>query len=64
MGEAIQYLTDESGHKTAVLLPIADYEQLLEDLRDLAAVVERREEPTIPHDQFLQELKKDGLLPD
>lgn len=64
MGSAIQYLTDESGQKTAVLLPIAEYEQLLEDISDLAAVADRREEPTIPHDQFLQELKKDGILPD
>jgi len=64
MGSAIQYLTDESGQKTAVLLPIAEYEQLLEDISDLAAVADRREEPTVAHDQFLQELKKDGLLPD
>lgn len=63
MGAALQYLTDEDGHKTAVILPIADYEQLLEDINDLAAVADRREEPTIPHDQFVQELKKDGLLP-
>ena len=25
-------------------------------------VAERREEPTIPHDQFKTELKRDGLL--
>lgn len=64
MGAALQYLTDEAGHKTAVILPIADYEQLLEDISDLAAVADRREEPTIPHDQFLQELRKEGILQD
>jgi len=64
MGAALQYLTDESGHKTAVILPMADYEQLLEDISDLAAVADRHEEPTVPHDQFLQELKKDGILQD
>jgi len=62
LGAALQYLTDEAGHKTAVILPMADYEQLLEDINDLAAVADRREEPTVPHDQFLQELKKDGIL--
>ena len=62
MSEALQYLTDEAGKKTAVVLPITDYEKLLEDLDDLAAVAERREEPTIPHDQFKTELKRDGLL--
>ena len=64
MGAALQYLTDEAGHKTAVILPMADYEQLLEDINDLAAIADRREEPTIPHDQFLKELKKDGILQD
>jgi len=35
---------------------------LLEDLRDLAVVAERRGEPSIPHDEFIAELKRDGLL--
>jgi hypothetical protein len=64
MGAALQYLTDEAGHKTAVILPMADYEQLLEDINDLAAVADRREEQTVPHDQFVRELRKDGPLPD
>ena len=62
MSEALQYLTDETGRKTAVVLPITDYEKLLEDLDDLAAIAERREEPTIPHEQFKAELKRDGIL--
>ena len=44
------------------MLPISDYEKLLEDLDDLAVVAERRDEPTIPHEQFVSELKRDGLL--
>lgn len=59
-----QFLTDETGKRTAVLLPISDYENLLEDLEDLAAIAERRKELTIPHEQFLEEMKRDGLLPD
>jgi hypothetical protein len=62
MSETLQYLTDEAGTKTAVVLPIADYEKLLEDLDDLSAIAERREEPTIPHDQFKAELRRDGIL--
>lgn len=58
-----QYLTDDTGRKTAVLLPIDQYEKLLEDLEDLAAMAERRNEPTISHEEFIQELKRDGLLP-
>ena len=62
MSNALQYLTDEHGEKTAVVLPISDYEKLLEDLEDLAVVAERRSEPTIPHEQFIGELKRDGIL--
>ena len=58
-----QYLTDEAGRRTAVLLPIKDYERLLEDIEDLAAIAERRDEPLISHEELITELKRDGLLP-
>ena len=60
MSPNAQFLTDKDGNKTAVLLPIAEYEQLLEDLEDLASIAERRKEPTISHEQLIQELKNDG----
>jgi hypothetical protein len=62
MSDPVQFITDEQGERTAVVLPISEYEKLLQDLEDLAVVAERREEPTIPHEQFLAELKRDGLL--
>lgn len=63
MSQAVQYLTNEAGEKTAVVLSLADYEKLLEDLDDLSAIAARRDEPTIPHDKFKEELKRDGILP-
>ena len=62
MSDALQYLIDQRGERTAVVLPISDYEKLMEDLEDLAAVAERREEPTVPHAEIIEELKRDGLL--
>ena len=62
MSDSVKYITDERGERTAVVLPISDYEKLLEDLEDLAVVAERRAEPTIPHEQLVSELKRDGLL--
>lgn len=62
MSDPVQYLTDEEGGRTAILLPIVTYQKLLEDLDDLAVVAERREEPTIRHDQFVAELKRDGIV--
>ena len=58
-----QYVSDEAGRRTAVLLPIEEYERLLEDLQDLAAIAERRDEPTVSHEDLVAELKRDGLLP-
>jgi hypothetical protein len=62
VGQPVKYITDYHGERTAVVLPISDYEKLLEDLEDLAVVAERRGESTIPHEQFVSELKRDGLL--
>ena len=58
----MQYLTDSDGEKTAVLLPLKEYERLLEDLADLAAIADRRDEPTVPHEEFVESLKADGVL--
>ena len=62
MSQTLQYITDDRGERTAVVLPISDYEKLLEDLDDLAVVAERRDEPVIPHDQIIADLKRDGTL--
>lgn len=58
----VQYIVDEKGDRTAVVLPIHEYEELLEDLHDLAVIAERREEPTIPFDELKRKLGKDGFL--
>ena len=61
MSSQLQYVTNEKGRKTAVLLPIDDYEKLLEDLDDLAVIAERRGEETIPHEEFKRTVKRNGL---
>lgn len=57
-----KYVTDESGNKTAVILPIEAFEELLEDMEDLAVMAERREEPSMPHEEVVARLKRDGFL--
>jgi PHD/YefM family antitoxin component YafN of YafNO toxin-antitoxin module len=57
-----QYLIDESGQKTAVVIPVEEYEELLEDLHDLAVIAERRDEPTISFNELKKRLQADGLL--
>ena len=46
--EKVRFLVDEKGRKRSVVLPIADYQELLEDLADLAVIAERKEEPGEP----------------
>jgi len=57
-----QYVTNQAGEKTAVLLPLADFEQIMEDLDDLAVIAERRDEKTVSHADLFAELKSDGLI--
>lgn len=60
----LKYVTDEKGEKTAVILPIDEFEELLEDIEDMAILLERRDEPTIPFEELIVKLKKNGLLSD
>ncbi|MGI8654071.1 MAG: hypothetical protein ACR2LC_02500 [Pyrinomonadaceae bacterium] len=58
----IKYITNETGEKTAVILSIKEFQELLEDINDLAAVAERRTEPTTPHNELIAGLKRDGVI--
>jgi PHD/YefM family antitoxin component YafN of YafNO toxin-antitoxin module len=62
IAEPEQYLVDSTGKKTGVILSLRRYEQLLEDLHDLAVVAERRDEDTVSLRELRQRLEKDGLL--
>lgn len=57
-----QYVVDTKGNKTAVILSLKRYEQLMEDLHDLAIVAERREEEAIGLEEMKRRLKESGLL--
>jgi len=58
----LQYVTNDAGEKTAVILPIEQFQVLIEDIEDLAAVAECRDEPTVAHGDLISELRRDGIL--
>jgi len=60
----LQFITDEKGKKKAVILQFEEFLELLEDYEDIAQLAERRDERTIPFEQVLIELKRDGFLQD
>jgi len=57
-----QYVVDTKGNKTAVILSLNRYEQLVEDLHDLAVVAERREEAPFTLEEMKRRLQRDRLL--
>lgn len=48
----------KNGKTSAVILPIADYEELMEDLQDLATIAKRKNEPLIPLAEVKKRLQK------
>jgi PHD/YefM family antitoxin component YafN of YafNO toxin-antitoxin module len=57
-----QYIIDAEGNKTAIILSIEQYEQMLEDLHDLAIVAERCTEQPVSLANMQEWLKADGIL--
>jgi len=54
-----QFIKDDQGKTSFVVLPASEYEEILEDL---AAIAERRDEPTISLDELKAFLQSDALL--
>jgi len=57
-----QFVVDVNGKKTGVILTLKRYQEILEDLHDLAVVAERRAERPISLQEMKHRLKKDGVL--
>lgn len=49
-----KYIIDNNGEKSAVILPIDEYNELIEDMHDLTIIAERKNSKSIS----LKELKK------
>jgi PHD/YefM family antitoxin component YafN of YafNO toxin-antitoxin module len=59
-----QFIIDKDGKKTAVVVPVKEYRQLMEDLHDLTVVAERRAEPAVSLKDLKRRLKADGVIHD
>lgn len=57
-----QYVVDRDGKRVGVILPFEQYQQMKEDLHDLAVVAERRDEAPISLEEMKRRLAEDGLL--
>ena len=57
-----QYVVDTKGKKISIILSFKRYQQLMEDLHDLAVVAERRGEETISPQEMKRRIEKNGIL--
>ncbi|MDM8569756.1 hypothetical protein QUF50_09660, partial [Thiotrichales bacterium HSG1] len=57
-----EYITDEKGQKKSVVISISGFQELMEDIADLVTISERKNEPTISHQELIKSLEKDGFI--
>ena len=53
-----QYVVDDKGRNTGVLLSLKQHQKLLEDLPDLAVIAGRKGEKPIPLEEMKRRLKR------
>lgn len=62
MSRNVQFVTDADGRKTAVILPIDEYEDMLEDLHLGRVARESKDEPRRPFGELVDELRANGEI--
>lgn len=62
MSRNVQFVTDADGQKTAVILPIDEYEEMLEDLHLGRVARESKNEPRRPFAEVIEELRSGGEI--
>lgn len=62
MARNVQFVTDANGERTAVILPLEEYEELLEDLHVTRVAEETKDETTRPFAEVLEELREAGEI--
>ncbi len=62
MQKNVQFITDVEGRKTAVILPIEEYEDMMDDLATGRAAREGKAEPRRPLEDVVRELRAAGEI--
>jgi hypothetical protein len=57
-----KFVTNEKGKKIAAIVPIREYEDLLQDIYSAAIIEQRRNEKTYPWEDLKKKLIEDGTL--
>jgi hypothetical protein len=62
MFDNIRYVTNAAGERVAVILPIEEYEELLEDIHVTRVAYETRNHSCVPLADVIEELRAEGKL--
>lgn len=62
MTRSVQYITDANGERTAVILPLEEYEELLEDLHVTRVAYETKDQPSRPLSEVVEEMRNAGEI--
>jgi PHD/YefM family antitoxin component YafN of YafNO toxin-antitoxin module len=62
MTRNVQYITDAKGERTAVILPLEEYEELLEDLHLSRVAYETKDDPSRPLSEVVEEMRNAGEI--
>jgi hypothetical protein len=62
MNKRLQFITNIDGERMAVILPIEEYEKLLEELDLLSAAYRSRNDPGRPLDEVIAEMRLAGEI--
>jgi hypothetical protein len=60
--KGVRFVIDAEGNKTAVMLDLAEWGELWEDIYDNMIANQRADEPLMTLDEFETELRAEGLL--
>ena len=61
-GKSIEFLVDDKGRKKAVLMSYKAYLELLEDIADLQAIAERKDQESVDLESEIANLKDAGRI--
>jgi hypothetical protein len=58
----VQYITDAQGERTAIILPLDEYQELLEDMHVIRVAEETKNDPSRPLTDVLEEMRRAGEI--
>jgi len=60
--QGIQFVTDEAGKRTAVLISLDEWGEIWEDIYDILISESRRDEQAMPWEDLKAELVNEGVV--